>query len=267
MTDRQTDRQVFLTSLLEGEVDFQCEQRPASVRKSGEGPCFGYSFFKLSRRNIVSPRNDARAFTLAEVLITLGIIGIVAAMAIPTLINKAQDSANASAAKKIYSGLSNATNIIISENGGTFADALSTGTEVRDIFARKLLAIKKCDNASSEGCFPSTYKYGPNSNFVKYAGLVLNDGMMVSFNFYPGNYSLSCNLTHGSATGVCFEIWVDTNGAKAPNIGGKDIVGFILYKNGLRVAGTNHDYYESVYSAYNCITGTNPFLCQLEFFK
>ena len=32
------------------------------------------------------------AFTLAEVLITLGIIGIVAAITIPTLINNVQDA-------------------------------------------------------------------------------------------------------------------------------------------------------------------------------
>lgn len=43
------------------------------------------------------------AFTLAEVLITLGIIGIVAAMTIPTLINKKQKAEIETQLKENYS--------------------------------------------------------------------------------------------------------------------------------------------------------------------
>ena len=46
------------------------------------------------------------AFTLAEVLITLGIIGVVAAMTLPTLINNAQNKQLEVAFKKSYSALS-----------------------------------------------------------------------------------------------------------------------------------------------------------------
>lgn len=42
-------------------------------------------------------------FTLAEVLITLGIIGVVAAMTMPTLIQKNQDKELISRIKKTYS--------------------------------------------------------------------------------------------------------------------------------------------------------------------
>src|SRR5574344_2035276 len=45
------------------------------------------------------------AFTLAEVLIVLGIIGVVAAMTIPTLINNYQVSQYESALKHTYSTL------------------------------------------------------------------------------------------------------------------------------------------------------------------
>lgn len=47
-------------------------------------------------------------FTLAEVLITLGIIGVVAAMTMPTLIQKNQDKELISRIKKTYSDVSNA---------------------------------------------------------------------------------------------------------------------------------------------------------------
>lgn len=46
-----------------------------------------------------------KAFTLAEVLITLGIIGVVAAITIPGLITKYQKLATVVKLKKVYSQL------------------------------------------------------------------------------------------------------------------------------------------------------------------
>lgn len=48
------------------------------------------------------------AFTLAEVLITLGIIGIVAAMTLPALINKYQQKQTITQLQKVYSVLNQA---------------------------------------------------------------------------------------------------------------------------------------------------------------
>lgn len=46
-----------------------------------------------------------KAFTLAEVLITLGIIGVVAAMTLPTVINNTKNKELETAFKKTYSQL------------------------------------------------------------------------------------------------------------------------------------------------------------------
>ena len=51
------------------------------------------------------PRNDKFGFTLAEVLITLGIIGVVAALILPTLIQNYQKQATATSVKKAYNEL------------------------------------------------------------------------------------------------------------------------------------------------------------------
>ena len=68
--------------------------------------------FPANTKNIPSKSNTAKrqmrgdlvpAFTLAEVLITLGIIGIVAAMTLPTLIAKYQKNVTAVKVKKFYS--------------------------------------------------------------------------------------------------------------------------------------------------------------------
>ena len=57
-----------------------------------------------------------RGFTLAEVLITLVIIGVIAAMTIPTLINKTNNQEYVSRLIKTYSTLSQGLNSIWQKN-------------------------------------------------------------------------------------------------------------------------------------------------------
>ena len=65
--------------------------------------------------------NKSFAFTLAEVLITLGIIGVVAAMTLPSLIAKHQEKQWVTAFLHTYSLLNNAYRMVQNENG-TFED-------------------------------------------------------------------------------------------------------------------------------------------------
>ena len=58
-----------------------------------------------------------RGFTLAEVLITLGVIGIVAAMTLPALVNKYKEKQRVSQLKKTYSILSQAFQMATNEYG------------------------------------------------------------------------------------------------------------------------------------------------------
>ena len=52
-----------------------------------------------------------KAFTLAEVLITLGIIGIVAALTLPTIVQKQNKKSLEVAFKKAYANFYNAYNL------------------------------------------------------------------------------------------------------------------------------------------------------------
>ena len=60
-------------------------------------------------------KKSSLGFTLAEVLITLAIIGVVAAMTIPTLVNKYQDRVNETRYKKAVSMLSQAVQLSMAE--------------------------------------------------------------------------------------------------------------------------------------------------------
>ncbi len=59
-----------------------------------------------------------KGFTLAEVLITLGIIGVVAALTLPSLVAKYKEKQYVTALKKAVSILDNAYRLAIFENGG-----------------------------------------------------------------------------------------------------------------------------------------------------
>ena len=63
-----------------------------------------------------------KGFTLAEVLITLAIIGVVAALTIPSVIVKTQQQEFKTAAKKAYSVLSQAVQLTEVKDGYTFAN-------------------------------------------------------------------------------------------------------------------------------------------------
>lgn len=58
-----------------------------------------------------------KGFTLAEVLITLGIIGIVAAMTLPTVINDSTERETVAKVKKFYSVMNQALLMAISKHG------------------------------------------------------------------------------------------------------------------------------------------------------
>ena len=62
--------------------------------------------------------NRFSAFTLAEVLVTLGIIGIVAALTMPSLINNSQNRELQSALNKNYSVISQALDLMKADIGG-----------------------------------------------------------------------------------------------------------------------------------------------------
>ncbi len=83
---------------------------PISQRK------YVFTLVKGAAHAALSNKQRKCAFTLPEVLITLGIIGVVAAITMPVIISKIQDRQNITKWKKAYSTVSNAFNLIISEN-------------------------------------------------------------------------------------------------------------------------------------------------------
>ncbi len=155
------------------------------------------------------------AFTLAEVLITLGIIGVVAALTLPTLITNYQKKETVSKLKKVYSELQQATLMARQDYGEVdswdFSDPYSFGQKY---YVPYLQVIKKTEKDRS-------YSYIDLAGEVHYpntASFILADGTYVYFALF-NRYE------------VPFHILVDLNGMRGPNILGRDLFAF-SYCNG-----------------------------------
>ena len=78
------------------------------------------------KENMFHFSRKSAAFTLAEVLITLGIIGVVAAITLPTLINETQRKQDGVKIKKFYSVMQHQMQHCMQHNiGCTYRDFLS----------------------------------------------------------------------------------------------------------------------------------------------
>lgn len=177
-------------------------------------------------------------FTLAEVLITLGIIGVVAALTIPTLVANYQKTQYVSGLKKAYSQVNQALVQMANDNGTPgdltdFFDSTDTNT-MGSKFVSYFNAVKLCPIGTS-GCFPTTvYNFYDGTNldgsgtFSTHYRFVTTDGV----SFLIGQFSLNCAQSlaaTGSMHKTCSPLfYVDVNGLKGPNYLGRDIYRFAI---------------------------------------
>lgn len=190
-----------------------------------------------------------QGFTLAEVLITLGIIGIVAAVTIPTLVSNYQNQQYVTSLKKVYAETNQALKQMSADNGcvddlkctglfaaGTTDDTL--GTELVKYFK----VIKNCGTAADKGCFAAntfnnydnsggTYPYDSGSY---YKFITANGMSFLVHSFAPDGgghidcgWSFSSGVT-GNLNQMCGYLFVDVNGLKGPNTMGRDTFQFYI---------------------------------------
>ncbi len=161
------------------------------------------------------------AFTLAEVLITLGIIGVVAAITIPVLVNKFQDEQYKTAYKKAYSNLSqalqraNTDNVLEPATGAYDPIILDNFVKIMSY----LNIQKTCYGYLTEGTSANNsacwFQNGEEFNSSSFGnGFPANDDL-VAIDISGTSYAIY-------ALGYTFMIIVDTNGLKKPNQMGKD---------------------------------------------
>lgn len=172
-----------------------------------------------------------RGFTLAEVLITLGIIGVISAMTVPTFVANAENKANAAKLSSLITDVQNAfTNMITSEavldmEETEFGQEATTATRLGKLSKY----LKLAGTLSSLGYdiyhIGGTTKGTPAINDI----YQLKNGALVIYEIPSSAFSGSSNVVDG-ALGY---ISIDVNGGAKPNIWGRDVFKFILGNDGI----------------------------------
>ena len=206
---------------------------------------------------------DKLAFTLAEVLITLLIIGVVSSLVIPTLINDTQNAELKTAWKKSYAEISNAINLVKLDNGGTLRALCGTYDLYQhecltSALKTKLSYTKYCgDHASYGSCWHGRDGLYSDGSFKLLngadlqlnsingyfgsgsAGLILNNGVLMLISYSTPACDSSTNLAfYENLSNGCGHITVDVNGFKGPNTVGKDIFSLYVLENRTLPVGT-----------------------------
>ena len=191
-----------------------------------------------------------KGFTLAEVLITIGIIGVVAAMTLPTVINETRDKEYAAARKKALATIGEAVRLITIQGDIRYAE--NAGDFVENYLKKQLQIVKTCSNSNLRDCgietepnkmvslaekkmtMPTTINdlapgmsnglaIDPASTSY---GFVMSNGYSVNLFYNPSCLSDNKDANHWGQDRVCVNAIYDMNGLGQPNEVGKDI-GFV----------------------------------------
>jgi len=210
-----------------------------------------------------------KAFTLAEVLVTLGILGVVSAMTIPTLVSNYQAKSLRVQWDTFHAKMIQVTrNMAVGNEFGPFSQTFH--------FAEKLpkyvKTLKICNVANFEECFASEIVNGDETIEVRdlWSSKSLGkdyDTENIAVNFVDGvsaimSYKPECKLTNPYAWGPgdnpldCLSLLVDLNGFSKPNEVGKDIITYGAQITITKIPTSEIPCHSTLSAAYgNCTAG------------
>ena len=200
---------------------------------------------------------NKRAFTLAEVLITLGIIGVVAALTLPSLIQNYKNKELITRTKRTYSNIQNAVLAAQQDNGNigdnsALFDHSDGYAKVTENLSKYFNGAKYCKTKTQAECSNFYYdiafsgkSYDSNGNqkidSTGSSKIILNDGAVLYLSELIPNCDFTRNETHYNEKGessnfvnhvkYCAIIHFDVNGAKLPNQYGQDSFSVIIAKD------------------------------------
>ena len=172
-------------------------------------------------------RHWCGAFTLAEVLITLGIIGVVSAMTVPTLMQNYQRQSYVTQLHKVYNETSQMLIQVMTDRNALNLNETGAFNNIENsaaTFKKYFKVVHDC-GATLTPCFASEYKSIDGTSTAAagecWYAVSLANGASICFTsmINDGNYPYIVT-------------YVDVNGAKGPNISGRDYFLLQFYNNG-----------------------------------
>lgn len=199
------------------------------------------------------------AMTLSEVLLTISIIGVVAALTMASLSNKFNELKNLASLKKIYTVLNQVTMFVMldksSPNYWGFDEYSQDSSQLAYSYYKPYFkVVRECSNQAGCWHYPTKFLSGQiymrRAQFYQYM-FTLVDGMNILMNIYPKEVIISefgVNVEKDSLVFI-----VDVNGDVWPNQIGRDIFAFVL--NGDEIVPSGKD------NSYNCNRAASGLTC------
>ena len=199
---------------------------------------------KFSSRFTLHPSlNKKAAFTLAEVLITLGIIGVVAAITIPSFIANYQKHVTVVQLKKAYTVFSQALERSVQDNGEVeYWDWQNLDTANQNFGEKYILpylkGVSDADMAVNWKSLDGSINNFGSNIFTGGNMYSTSDGMLFRFSgLQYFNDPVNIRKTH-------LRVVIDINGRRGPNRYGRDVFIFSIFPfyeafKGKLVPGTN----------------------------
>ena len=182
--------------------------------------------------------NRIGGFTLAELLVTLGIIGVIAILTIPSLMQANQKKVFVTQLKKVVSEVSQALDTAMEDTNAPtiYATKLFLLNKKSDFFTKYMKTSQTGFNTSSNSCFASDYDdlWGSRSLSGTIFTNYTCDGW--SCTYYP-NWALlkdgACvSIRPNNDSGKTLLLYVDVNGKQGPNVEGRDLFGMKVDEKG-----------------------------------
>ena len=196
------------------------------------------------------------AFTLAEVLVTLSVIGVIAALTIPTVNLNSQQNQNVAGCLKAYSSLSQMASKLKVKYGPIGLGAFwKNEAELSKAMREEMNVISFSDTRTSR----TGVKYfnGDADTLPGYT-FTTADGMIY---VYGADQCSGKDFTDNDTSLCLGRFAVDVNGEKGPNIHGKDIFFFGLIRGqGVLPAGGYNN-------SADCVTGGHGVTCAAKVIK
>ena len=208
-----------------------------------------------------------KAFTLAEVLITLGVIGIVAALTMPALIANYQKKQTVTQLQKAYSVL----NQVLSAASVEYGTFEITGTTLADAeeflnkyFLPNLKATQVCVPLSQCGIDITTNATYSTLDGTRLPGFDRNATSVAAI--MPDGSTLML-IPYSTAYYLAY---IDINGKKGPNTLGKDLFQGMMFQNDALSKGFQFleegwkDQVAAREGFFDCTTGYESYCCKAD---
>lgn len=172
-------------------------------------------------------------FSLAEILITLTIIGIISLLTIPVIKKSSTKIITVNQLKKSYASLENSLDKAFSKDTMLDLDNEDSSQIFRKLLLPSLIISKDCSTKTGE-CFPSsvTDMNGKSVEIKLQEAVILPDGTAIGNNGY--------------------DFYIDLNNTKEPNIDGVDVFHYRLTKTDIETAYIKE--YNGIEKFFNYIT-------------